>query len=72
MFVQSLARAHGLTGLVRNLCAGTTVEVVAEGHRAQLQVLLAQLHVGPPGSHVERVDVSWGAATGGYEDFAVR
>ena len=71
-FAQRRARELGLTGFARNLSDGATVEVVAEGPRPALEALLAALRVGPPGAHVERVDVSWGEATGQFERFDSR
>lgn len=71
-FVEEQASAFGLSGFVRNLSNGTTVEIVAEGPIAELETLLAAVRKGPPQAYVERVDVSWAAATGGYEGFRVR
>jgi acylphosphatase len=71
-FVDDLARSYGLTGFVRNLSYGRTVEVTAEGQRTDLETLLKQLHEGPPGAHVERVDASWNQATGNYDRFSIR
>lgn len=48
------------------------MEVVAEGPRPALEALLAALRVGPPGAHVEKVDVSWEEATGEHEGFLTR
>ncbi len=71
-FAQRRARELGLTGFARNLSDGVTVEVVAEGARPALEALLAALRLGPPGAFVERVDASWGEATGAYEGFESR
>jgi acylphosphatase len=71
-FVQDRAAALGLAGFARNLSNGSTVEVVAEGPLPALESLLASLRHGPPLAYVERVDVSWAAATGEYEGFRVR
>jgi acylphosphatase len=71
-FVEAHARALGLTGFVRNLSNGTTVEVVAEGPMIALETLLAGLRRGPPLARVEKVDVSWAAATGDHTGFSVR
>jgi acylphosphatase len=71
-FVQRRARELGLTGYARNLSDGVSVEVVAEGQKVALEALLAALRLGPPLAYVERVDVSWMAASGGYQGFAVR
>ena len=71
-FVEEQAGALGLKGFVRNLSNGATVEVVAEGPMPALETLLAGLRRGPPIAYVERVDVSWAAATGDHVGFAVR
>ena len=71
-FVEAQANALGLKGFARNLSNGTTVEVVAEGSISNLETLLSALRQGPPLSHVERVDVSWAAATGDYTSFRVQ
>jgi acylphosphatase len=69
-FVQRRALELGLKGYARNLSDGVSVEVVAEGPRANLDALLAALRIGPPGSYVERVDTTWGSASGVYPGFA--
>ncbi|MFO7773572.1 MAG: acylphosphatase [Dehalococcoidia bacterium] len=71
-FVQNVARKLGLTGYVRNLASGDAVEVQAEGKRLQLNELLEQLKIGPPGARVERVEVSWSDYSGQFTDFAIR
>jgi len=71
-FVEAQASALGLTGFARNLSNGTTVEVVAEGPMPALETLLAALRRGPPLARVEKVDISWAAATGDYTGFSVR
>jgi acylphosphatase len=63
IFVRSHARDLGLAGFVRNAEDGS-VEVLAEGARADLDRLLAALHAGPPGARTTDVTVRWGAATG--------
>ena len=71
MFVVAVARNHGLTGWVANEASGR-VRCVAEGPHADLRVLLAELHEGPPGAHVERVDAAWLPANGEFGRFEVR
>ena len=70
-FTQGWARALGLTGYARNLPSGA-VEVHAEGPRDQLRALVARLQQGPSSARVERVDVTWSAPTGAFQDFQVR
>jgi acylphosphatase len=55
-FVLQQARKLGITrGMARNLGDGS-VEVVAEGERAQLDALELDLNRGPRSAHVERVE----------------
>jgi acylphosphatase len=55
-FVREQARALGIAGLVRNQPDGTVfVDVLAS--LEQLARLEAVLRRGPPGAHVERVDI---------------
>jgi len=68
-YVQTRAGNLRLTGFVRNLADGRSVEVVAEGTRASLGILLAQLRNGPRGAQVDAVEAEWSAATGEYSDF---
>ena len=71
-FVQRHAQSLGLSGWARNMPGGDTVEVVAEGPRASLEGLLAQVRRGPPGARVDAVEESWMAAEGLGEPFRVR
>jgi len=71
-FVEAQASALGLKGYVRNLSNGSAVEVVAEGPMPALETLLSVLRRGPPLAYVERVDVSWAAATGDSDRFHIR
>lgn len=70
-FVLNRAEELGLRGYVRNRWNGT-VEVVAEGPRSRLEVLLGYLQRGPRAARVTRVDTVWGPATGQFSDFHVR
>ena len=71
-FVQAAAQRRGLTGWTRNLADGRTVEVVAEGPRAALEDLLAELRRGPSGARVESVSEAWAPATGEFSGFEIR
>ena len=71
-FVQNVARSLGLKGYVRNLARGDAVEVEAEGPKQQLNKLLEQLRVGPPGARVEKVEAKWGDCSGQFDDFSIR
>jgi acylphosphatase len=61
--VREAARRFGLAGSVRNEEDGSVL-VVAEGTRAGLEQLLAELHRGPFAAAVTRVDVRWDAPAG--------
>ena len=71
-FASRRATELGLTGYVRNLPGGETVEVNAEGERKQLQKLIGYLKVGPPAARVEKVVTNWSEYTGNYSRFSIR
>jgi len=64
------ALALGLSGHVRNTYE-RTVEVVAEGPEAELNVFLRWLHSGPSMAHVAHVQVRWLDAIDDYTQFEV-
>jgi len=70
-FAQREAIALGVSGYVRNRPDGS-VEVVAEGLRETLEVLLDHLRLGPRSARVAAIDVDWMPATGEYRYFNVR
>ena len=70
-FVEAEAFLLGLRGYVKNLPDGT-LEVVAEGGRAELGKLLSALERGPPLSRVGKVGRNWAKATGEFSGFSVR
>lgn len=70
-FVQRTATDLGLVGWTANLADGS-VEVVAEGSADDLDALIAELHVGPAGSLVSRVDVLREPPRGGLTSFGIR
>ncbi|MBZ0278477.1 MAG: acylphosphatase [Anaerolineae bacterium] len=70
-FTQMRAAEIGLTGWVRNL-PDRTVEVTAEGGRADLERLLRFLRQGPTGATVTQVDVHWETASGIFSGFNIR
>lgn len=71
VFVWEHATRLRLTGYVRNLSQGATVEVLAEGPRASLEELLRALEAGPPRSRVERVDRAWSPYQGRFRRFEI-
>lgn len=70
-FVLNRARFLAVSGYVRNLPDGRSLEVVAEGSRSELEQLLEYLREGPRLARVDAVDVDWGEPTGAYEGFGV-
>jgi acylphosphatase len=65
------ARGLGVKGFARNLADGG-VEIVAEGERRNLEMLLAWAHQGPPRARVDDVRVEWGGFQGQFSDFSIR
>jgi len=71
-FVRNVARELTLKGYVRNLAGGDAVEVQAEGEKPQLDRLLEQLKLGPPGAWVKRVEIDWSDYSEQFENFNIR
>ena len=70
-FVERRASSLGLSGYVRNLSDGRTVEVVVEGPRETLESLLVHLRRGPGGAHVHEVEQRWSDPTGHFDGFRI-
>jgi acylphosphatase len=62
----------GLTGYVRNLPDGESVEVRAEGERGKLEKLIGYLRAGPPAAEVTKIVTNWSEYTGNYSGFGIR
>ncbi|HEY5640335.1 MAG TPA: acylphosphatase [Dehalococcoidia bacterium] len=71
-YVGTHALVLGLTGYVRNLSDGRSVEVVAEGPRHVLERLVTYLHRGPPGAHVTAVETDWREPSGDHTGFRTK
>jgi len=69
-FVVDAAAEVRVVGWVRNLRDGR-VELVAEGSRTAVQVLLTQVRRGPRGGRVDQVEEAWGQATGEFRRFGL-
>jgi acylphosphatase len=67
-FLVDSARPLGLRGWVRNRPDGA-VELVAEGERANLELLLLAARRGPRHARIDAVDVEWQPAAGGLAPF---
>ena len=65
------ARRLGLAGWVRNRADGT-VETLAEGPEAKLNLFLAYLNRGPWGARVTSITVDWAEAQGAPMPFQVK
>jgi acylphosphatase len=71
-FVWDMAKNLGITGYVRNLPSGNAIEVEAEGTKAQLEKLVAQLKIGPPRAQVKEVKTNWSDYSGQFTNFGMR
>jgi acylphosphatase len=69
-FATRKARRLGITGTARNLSDGT-VEIVAEGPRANLERFIKKLKRGPLLADVKDVTVEWKPATGEFSEFTL-
>ena len=70
-FVSEQAQRLGLSGWVRNRYNGD-VEVLAEGNRHDLELLLSALQQGPPMANVSKVTAEWLSASHEFSSFWVR
>jgi acylphosphatase len=58
-YTRMQAQMLGITGWVRNLPDGKTVETLAFGSREALDQFLEWLHQGPSGAKVTHIDTEW-------------
>lgn len=65
------ARELGVTGYARNLPDGS-VEIVAQGDKAQIEALMDWARLGPPMAEVANVEVTETTTDSDYESFEVR
>ena len=65
------ARRLCLTGWVMN-CPDSSVEVVAEGEREQLEKLVSWCRSGPPGARVREVRAEWEAPQEEFHGFYIK
>ena len=70
-FVQAEAASHRLTGYVKNLPDGR-VEIDLEGKKKDLEKIIEWIRIGPPGSRVSDLRLSWDDYDGKYGDFSIR
>lgn len=65
------AKSSGVKGYVKNESDGTVI-LVAEGKMEDLHKILNYCYNGIKYANVEKIEVSWEAATGEFIDFSVR
>lgn len=65
------ARELGIKGYAKNLADGK-VEVVAEGKDEKVEAFLNWCKKGPPGAHVDSVEVIEEIPTGEFHDFEIK
>jgi acylphosphatase len=70
-FIRQKARGLHLGGFIRNLPDGS-VEVLAEGEKPGLDMLVQYIKQGPPRANVKHVSVSWGQVQGTESNFNIR
>lgn len=68
-FTKRNADILGLKGTVRNV--DSYVEIIAEGDKDNIEVLIEALRTGPEKSIVKNVDVEWKPYSGMYEHFRI-
>ncbi len=56
--MRMVAQALDVTGWVRNLADGETVEATVQGDEASIEQLIAWCHSGPPGANVRHVNAN--------------
>ncbi|MBI2048563.1 MAG: acylphosphatase [Parcubacteria group bacterium] len=69
-FVKRGARALEIVGWVKNLSDGT-VEVVAQGEKTQLEMLIERLKRGSILSHVDDVHAEWRPSSEHFDSFEI-
>ena len=70
-FVVEKAQSLGLKGYVTNLPDPSSLEVVAEGGRDEVEELLGHISHGPRWARVDEVEPRWSEALQAYTDFRV-
>jgi acylphosphatase len=63
-----VAQSMGLKGWVKNVSDGT-VEAIVQGEKELVESIIDWTQKGPPGAHVEKVEISDGA--GKFDDFDI-
>ncbi len=68
---EETAHDFGVVGWVKNLRDGR-VELVAEGDESVVGQFLEALRTGPMQNFIQQVQVSWGNASGTFDEFEIR
>ncbi|MBF0516001.1 MAG: acylphosphatase [Nitrospirae bacterium] len=69
-FTRDIARRSDVRGWVKNLPNGD-VEVVLEGSKKDVGVVIANCYKGPPGSLVTNISIKWERYTGQAPPFSI-
>lgn len=70
-FARRKAESLSVSGWARNKNDGT-VEITAEGERAQLDELVAWCHRGPKAAHIDKVDCEFSEPKNEFKTFKIR
>ncbi len=69
--MKRVAEEHGVSGWVRNLPDGRTVEAVLEGPRDRVEKVICWSLHGPPAARVEAVEVRFEPYRGEFQGFRI-
>ena len=69
-FCHRMVSKIGLTGWIKN-CPDSTVELLVEGKRNEIEVLLEELKIGPPSADVNKIDIKWAEFKNEFNSFEV-
>ena len=67
---QEMAHRLRVFGWVKNRWGGK-VEAVFEGERDGVEEMIEWFHKGPPGAHVQSVDIHWEDYLGEFDQFSI-
>ena len=70
--MRRVAETHNVTGWVRNLPDGETVEAVLEGEREAVEKVVCWCLRGPPLAEVKEVHVKFEEYKGEFKSFTIR
>ena len=70
-FTRNIAGSFGLSGWVRNLPDGN-VEALIEGDKDDIEQAIQRFRSGPPGAHVDDIEITWEDYQGDIQGFQIR